>query len=290
MRRPQLRRGEQPNRPLFTDTDRELDDGPGGAEFDPAEDFIPSTRRPRSESSESSGNQSKRARVEEVEDEDSPGRRYYESYPERVADVLGEGVTEFEDIRARQASSSAAENPWSPFRDEEEWELAEWLMTETTQKARDKFLKLPIVSGHSYLVKRFVDSHVIKTKNRTQTSYSSAYTLKNKIDGLPIGPGWTCEMVYQTGNDKQADGTYKVEELELWRRDPVECMKDLMGNPAFRDHISYVPERAFEDEEGQSRVYDEMWSGDWWWKTQVRLRDSPRRSCGRVLITRNSLV
>lgn len=74
----------------------------------------------------------------------------------------------------------------------------------------------------------------------------------------------------QTGDRKGPDGkTNMVEELELWRRDPVECVKDLMGNPAFRDHMSYVPEEVFADSEGTSRIYDKMWTGEWWWKMQV---------------------
>jgi hypothetical protein len=39
------------------------------------------------------------------------------------------------------------------------------------------------------------------------------------------------------------------EKLELWRRNP---------------------ERVYHDKEGKIRVYDEMWTGDWWWDTQVR--------------------
>lgn len=38
------------------------------------------------------------------------------------------------------------------------------------------------------------------------------------------------------------------ERLELWRRDP---------------------QKLFTDEEGNNRVFDEMWNGDWWWNTQV---------------------
>jgi hypothetical protein len=34
------------------------------------------------------------------------------------------------------------------------------------------------------------------------------------------------------------------------KRDPVECVKELIGHPAFRDVISYVPERAFADKAG----------------------------------------
>ena len=40
---------------------------------------------------------------------------------------------------------------------------------------------------------------------------------------------------------------------------------------AFKDYISYVPERVYMDKEGKVRVFDEMWTGDWWWEIQVRL-------------------
>ena len=71
------------------------------------------------------------------------------SYPECIADVLGFGATKFEieTIKAWQCETQASGtplNPWAPFVDEEEWQLVEWLMTEMTQKAQDKFLKLLI--------------------------------------------------------------------------------------------------------------------------------------------------
>lgn len=61
----------------------------------------------------------------------------------------------------------------------------------------------------------------------------------------------------------------KTEDLELWKRDPVECIKELIGNPAFQEHLSYVPERVYSDEAGLNRIYDEMWTADWWYDTQV---------------------
>ena len=42
------------------------------------------------------------------------------------------------------------------------------------------------------------------------------------------------------------------EKLELWRRDPVECVKEVLGNPALKDHLKYAPERVYEDKEGKS--------------------------------------
>jgi hypothetical protein len=42
-----------------------------------------------------------------------------------------------------------------------------------------------------------------------------------------------------------------------------------MGNPAFRDYLAYDCQQVFADKEGDTRRYDEMWTGEWWWKTQV---------------------
>jgi hypothetical protein len=59
------------------------------------------------------------------------------------------------------------------------------------------------------------------------------------------------------------------EEHELWIRDPVECICELIGNPAFHEYMGYAPEKAYVDKYGRNQRYDEMWTGDWWWTTQV---------------------
>lgn len=74
-----------------------------------------------------------------------------------------------------------------------------------------------------------------------------------------------------TGDERDDKGRLKTEIVQLWKRDPVECIKELIGNPAFREKLRYSPQRAYEDDEGKSRIYDEMWSGDWWWTLQVSI-------------------
>lgn len=85
-----------------------------------------------------------------------------------------------------------------------------------------------------------------------------------KLDSLPCGPGWTCEMV------RLPSGPGGVEhEDELWLRNINECIAQLLGNPAFRDHISYKPCKVFTDQDMTMREYGELWTADWWWETQV---------------------
>ncbi|KAF8549637.1 hypothetical protein OG21DRAFT_1478799 [Imleria badia] len=59
------------------------------------------------------------------------------------------------------------------------------------------------------------------------------------------------------GADRSSD-----EELELWLRNPV---------TSFRAELAYKPEKVYTDPQGQTRLYDKMWTGEWWWETQSRL-------------------
>lgn len=74
----------------------------------------------------------------------------------------------------------------------------------------------------------------------------------------------------QVGDLKDINGVALEESLELWYRDPVECVRELIGNPMFANLLAYAPAHAYRDKEGSVRHIDEMWTADWWWKTQVR--------------------
>ncbi|KAI5980843.1 hypothetical protein EDD15DRAFT_2185860, partial [Pisolithus albus] len=145
-----------------------------------------------------------------------------------------------------------AESLWAPFNNEAEWELVRFLVKNVGRTRIDEFLKLDIVRQNG-------------------VSFDNARSLLKYVDQLRTGPAWTCEMIDVEGDIVAEDGTLKHERLELWRRDPVECVRELMGNPAFREVMSYVPERAYTDAKGENRIYDEMWTGEWWWDVQKRL-------------------
>ena len=88
---------------------------------------------------------------------------------------------------------------------------------------------------------------------------------------LPTGPGWTYETIDIVG-DLIDDETKEpmVETVELWKRDPVECIRELIGNPLFKESLHYEPLRLYCDEEGENRIYENMWTANWWWDTQVK--------------------
>ena len=87
----------------------------------------------------------RRARVEEIEDEEAGVQnRWIEDFPGNAGKRGDQAQSYFEKLRAEQQRQGLS--PWTPFQDEEEWELAQWLMLNVGQNATDKFLKLPIVS------------------------------------------------------------------------------------------------------------------------------------------------
>jgi hypothetical protein len=95
--------------------------------------------------------------VEEVPDSDAPMRRasddmrWIDPYPvdmlagTPMGDLAVAIPTKFDNIR-HQLESNGDKGVWGPFKDEEEWQLAKWLIQNVGQNQTDKFLKLPIVS------------------------------------------------------------------------------------------------------------------------------------------------
>lgn len=96
------------------------------------------------------------------------------------------------------------------------------------------------------------------------------------IDELPAGPEFTRRTISVRGNLVDENGNHVVEEVEFYTRDPVACVKELFENPALKNHTVYKPRRVFR-KRGRKMVreYNEMWTGRWWWKMQVRLALGP---------------
>lgn len=72
-----------------------------------------------------------------------------------------------------------------------------------------------------------------------------------------------------TGDSVDESGERASETLELWYRNPVECVQELLGNPLFKDYMHYAPTCIRKRSTGK-RVFHEAWSAQWWWKAQVR--------------------
>ncbi|KAK7438195.1 hypothetical protein VKT23_018125 [Stygiomarasmius scandens] len=208
--------------------------------------------------------QRKRPYVEGVEDDPSndPKSIYAGStdyvypfpYPGPAGSPLSDVpvLTPFEKLRQKQCSESS--EPWAPFQSEKEWELARWLMgAGVSQKKIDEFCKLKAV------------------QENIKPSYHNSRSFLQFIDNLERGPAFHCTPIRVEGDLMDSTGKPQTEILELWHRDPVDVVKELMGNPAFREHQRYAPVRHFRNRDFTNREYSEMWTCNWWWDAQDNL-------------------
>jgi Plavaka transposase len=60
------------------------------------------------------------------------------------------------------------------------------------------------------------------------------------------------------------------EVCEVYYRDVIECVKTLFGDPTFTPYLQFAPEKHYTDDTKDVRVYHDMYTGKWWWRTQVR--------------------
>ncbi|KAF9064664.1 hypothetical protein BDP27DRAFT_1230135, partial [Rhodocollybia butyracea] len=150
--------------------------------------------------------------------------------------------------------------PWFPFQSEDEWELAPWLMESGASQGKiDWFLKLN------------------KIQNDVKPSFQTKCAFLQYIDSLPQGPEFTCTPMKVIGDLKDADSNFWTETLELWHQDPLDCVAEILGNPLFENHQTYCPQHVFQQQQQDgspfNQEYNEMWTADWWWETQVNFQD-----------------
>ncbi|THG98547.1 hypothetical protein EW145_g7410 [Phellinidium pouzarii] len=139
---------------------------------------------------------------------------------------------------------------FGPFVDEKEWDLAKWIMKSLGKGTTDELLKTDFV-------------------REREPSFHNARKLYQIIDSLPDSTAWKCDFIKVEGDVMNLNGTPMTETYPLWRRDVIEIIQELIGNPTFRNDIAYFPERAYTDAQGTCRIYDELWTADWWWDKQT---------------------
>ena len=91
-------------------------------------------------------------------------------------------------------------------------------------------------------------------------SYNTVKGLNGIIDTkLPGRPPFRCKIVNIGG-----------ERLEFHFRDVIGCIQSLYSDPRFTHDMAFAPEQHYSNPERTCRVYNELYTGDWWWKVQVR--------------------
>ena len=56
---------------------------------------------------------------------------------------------------------------------------------------------------------------------------------------------------------------------QIYYRNPIDVIKSLWSNPTYANQMVFSPQKLQTSSDKTSRLYNEMWTGDWWWKIQV---------------------
>jgi hypothetical protein len=102
-------------------------------------------------------------------------------------------------------------------------------------------------------------------------SFSSNYALNKALDKLPVaGPRWQRIQKTIVGTLKDAKGEdFLKEEIEIWVRDIIEVIQELIGNTGYGSNLVFVPHQVQLDGDPLQQRIDEMWTADWWMQIQV---------------------
>ena len=90
------------------------------------------------------------------------------------------------------------------------------------------------------------------------------------IDNIDLGDvKWSNFTVHYTGARPPTDvPSWMDDRYEVYFRDPLEVVHNMLANPEFSSTLDYCPYREYETETNERRWSDFM-SGDWAWNQAV---------------------
>ncbi|KAJ3769430.1 hypothetical protein FB446DRAFT_812086 [Lentinula raphanica] len=149
---------------------------------------------------------------------------------------------------------------WAPFTSKMDWELAHW--AKLRGAGSTAFSDLLAIEG---------------VGEALGLSYRNSHELDSIIDKeLPSRrPSFIREEVVIAG-----------QALDIYRRDILECIQALYGNPDHAQYLCFTPERHYADADKTIRLYHDFNTGKWWWDTQKAVEaDKPGATIIPVILS-----
>jgi hypothetical protein len=87
------------------------------------------------------------------------------------------------------------------------------------------------------------------------------------IDSLPDGLGprsWKSQSLLIVEDGKEA-------KYPFYYRNPLDCVRLLLGHLLFKQDLVWAPVRQFSDAQHFESLYSDLHSGDYWWTEQEKL-------------------
>jgi hypothetical protein len=160
------------------------------------------------------------------------------------------------DGKTTSSRSDSSHSAYFPFQSATDFALAQWLLsTGCTKGDIDRF---------------FGDERLAQI--RQLLSFTSHDELMTRIRDIPYGikeDSWTVKEV-EVGQDTIGS---TPNYYQLRYRNVTKVVEFLMGHRPFAKHLSYAPVRQFSGTGNDNRIYNEMHTADWWWRTQGEVPD-----------------
>jgi hypothetical protein len=175
----------------------------------------------------------------EIEDVEEISIQDGDSHATRRILYEGSGNSHESFQNEEESIQNLVRSPWYPFRNASEFKLARFFVEANVPWERiESFMKASLAPS---------DVH-----------FTSAFTLRALLNNMDdsLGPeSWRQGEVILSGT-----------KTPFYYRDPVDCIKYLIRQRAYRSNMVFSPERLYE---GEERQYGELHTADWWWDTQV---------------------
>ncbi|PPQ77052.1 hypothetical protein CVT24_009600 [Panaeolus cyanescens] len=179
--------------------------------------------------------------------------KYSVEHPQSLA---GRPLTQEEALDNRYhaalaGSTTSEDKRWAPFTSKTDWDVAYW--AKRRGPGSTAFTDLLALEG---------------VQEKLGLSYRTSDELNKIIDQkLPARPEFERHEVVMGG-----------ESITFYSRNVVDCLRSLWADPDFADDLLVEPEKQYADDESTIRVYHEMNTADWWWKTQKKVENETEKT------------
>lgn len=151
------------------------------------------------------------------------------------------------------------DDDWTPYTNRTQFETADLLYRRTQMSAGQIDALMDIWAA------TLLESDP-SNPQRKAPPFRSAKHLYDIIDDTPLGgTKWSKLSIKYSGNQLPPDRLpWMDQSFDVWFRDPLSCIHNMLANPDFKESFDYVPYREFQVDNTERRYQDFM-SGDWAW-------------------------
>ncbi|KAF5314796.1 hypothetical protein D9758_018852 [Tetrapyrgos nigripes] len=146
------------------------------------------------------------------------------------------------------------ENDYSPFQNATEFKLAEFLYNKVQMSAGDIDTLATLIS------------ELVGPDNSESVPFNNHKELYGLIDAIRQGDiAWESFTVKFNGDlpdDMGSVPAWKQQEFQVWFRDPLAIMEQMLANPTFANQFDSSPKRLFKN---GKRLYHDLMTGNWAW-------------------------